>query len=196
MKNSCSKTIYKAKFCISELFKEIKWQFIVLSVLIVVGIIVGIIFGFNHLTKDYVNDDFLTLFLKGNMASFSSLFYRFLSTALFIGILILLSLSKWLLPFGGMLLFYRAYLFGLNLAILLKFYGIVGIIVSIVIFPFQLLVLLYLAFFYLSLMFDKDTCVSQSKGKFILISIAIILIVNLVLSMVLFIFSPNVIFIL
>lgn len=187
---------YKLQYSTNELFKKIKWQLVITSIVILIGIVLGIIFGFNNLTENYVKDEFISKFLTGNMSNFSSLFYRLLSVILIMALLFLISLTIWTLPLGILLLFYRAYLWGINLAILLRFYGISGIVLSILIFPFQLLILIHLAFFYLSLLFDKDGCIIQNKLAFVLISLGIILLVNLLLSLVLLIFSPNIIFIL
>ena len=187
---------YKLQYSANELFKKNKWKLIITSIVILVGIAFGIIFGFNHLTENYVKGEFISKFLTGNMSNFSSLFYRLLSVVLIMALLYLLSLTIWTLPLGLILLFYRAYLLGINLAILLRFYGISGIVLAILIFPFQLLILIYLVFFYLSLLFDKNGCIIQNKLAFVLISLGIILLVNILLSLVLLIFSPNIIFIL
>ena len=135
---------YKLQYSANELFKKNKWKLIITSIVILVGIAFGIIFGFNHLTENYVKDEFISKFLTGNMSNFSSLFYRLLSVVLIMALLYLLSLTIWTLPLGLILLFYRAYLLGINLAILLRFYGISGIVLAIFIFPFQLLILIYL----------------------------------------------------
>lgn len=190
-----SSLAYNAKTSFIDILKSIKWQLIISIIVILVGFIIGIVTAFSSISTDITEGEGLLSFLTGDMASFSSFFYRLLSCLVVLFLLFLFSKSKWLSPFALVLIFYRAYLFGVNIGLLLRFYGISGVIVAIVIiFPLQLLLSLFFAIFYFSLL--KKDCLPLSPFRFFLISIGIVLLINLILFLLLCLFSPNVILVL
>lgn len=196
-KNRFSSLAYRTKDAFIDILKSIKWPLIITLAIILIGFFVGIIFAFTSLSADYINQDIVLCFLTGNMASFSSMLYRILSSLVVLILLLLFSRSKWLAPLALILLFYRAYLLGINIGIMLRFYGLSGIIVAILILlPIQLIMLFYFSFFYWALLTDEKNCILKSVKNFFLISILVIIAINLVLLLLLALFSPNVILVL
>ena len=186
---------YKTKQSFLDLFKPIKWGFVVFASFILVGFILGMIYGFSNLSHLATNDTVIERLMTGSLESFSSLLYRFLSFLLILIILCLLSKCKWLMPIALVLVLYRAYLLGINIAILLSCYGLSGIIVAIIYFPIDLCLILCLVFCYLSLMRGCENYFKNQK-QFLLICILIILLGNFLLFLLLTLFSPNIIFVL
>lgn len=186
---------YKTKQSFLDLFKPIKWGFVIFASFILVGFILGLIYGFSNIPHISTEDTIIEKLMIGNLGSFTSLIYRFLSLTLILLILCLLSKCKWLLPIALILVFYRAYLLGINIAILLSCYGLSGIIMAIIYFPIDLFLILCLVFCYLSLMRGCESCF-KSERQFLLICILLLLLGNIVLFLLLTLFSPNIIFIL
>ncbi len=188
---------YNAKTTIIDIIKSIKWQVIFSAVIILIGFIIGIYCGFAYINADFTDENLLVKFLSGEMSSFSALIYRILSSLIIMLLLLLFSKSKWLSPLAVLLIFYRAYLLGINIAIMLKFYGISGIIVAILIlFPLQIIQLIFFSIFYFSLLSGECGLMIKSIKKFILISMLFIIIINFVIALLLCLFSPNIILIL
>ena len=196
-KSKFSGLTYKAKTTIFDIIKSIKWEFIITCVLILIGFFVGIYFSFSSLSSDYVGENIALTFLTGNMSSFSAVLYRILSALVVMLLLFLFSKSKWLMPFALILIFYRAYLLGINIGIMLRFYGISGIIVGVIfVFPIQLVTLLLMNFFFWSLFNADKICLFKSTTKFILCTILVLVLLNIALALLLILFSPNVILVL
>jgi hypothetical protein len=196
-KSNFSGLTYKAKNSIVDIFKSIKWEFIVTTIILLIGFFVGVYFCFSSLTQDLLGENLAVNFLTGNMSSFISIIYRILSTLVVMLLLFMFSKSKWLIPFAVMLIFYRAYLLGINIGIMLKFYGISGIFVGIIfIFPIQLVTLFLLTFFFWALFKGGKLCLIQSPLKFCFVFIGGVVLLNLALALLLILFSPNVILVL
>lgn len=197
MSKKFSSLCYSTKTTIIDILKSIKWQIIFSAIIILIGFIIGIYFAFSQAAIDFTDGDKLMCFLTGNMTSLSSFIYRLLSSLVVLLLLLLFSKSKWLMPFALLLIFYRAYLLGINIGIMLKFYGVSGIVVAILIlFPAQLIQLLFFSVFYFTLLSSKCCFMIKSVKKFVLISIGIVLLLNITISLLLLLFSPNVILVL
>ena len=196
MKNNFAKTTSQIKYKFQDIFKAVKWQLIFSIAIVVIGLVCGMIFGFANLGADYINDNLLSKFLTGSMSSFSCFLQRILIEVLVLLLLFLLSSSIWLLPLGLLIIFYRAYVIGLNLSILIMFYGVLGLVFALILFVFELLILLLMTFFYVVLTFGKNCIGLLNKKNFILVLFGLIVILNILLCLILFIFSPNVIFVL
>ncbi len=197
MSKKFSSLCYSTKTTFIDIIKSIKWQIILSAVIILIGFIIGMYFAFAHVSLDFTDGDKLMCFLTGNMSNFSSLIYRVLSSLVVITLLLLFSKSKWLTPLALILIFYRAYLLGINIGIMLKFYGVSGIVVAILIlFPMQLIQLLFFSMFYFALLSSQCSFMIKSVKKFVLISMGVVLILNIVISLLLLLFSPQVILVL
>ena len=192
-KKKFSGLAYNAKSNILDILKPIKWLLVFSAIVILVGFVVGMIGAFSSINTDLTEGEGLISFLTGDMASISSFVGRLCSCLVILLILFLFSKSKWLSPLAIILLFYRSYLLGVNIGLLLKFYGMSGIISAVlIIFPLQLLLNLVFAVFYFVLL-KKDSCFFLSTGKFILICLGTVLAINILLFLLLCLFSPVVI---
>ena len=192
-KKKFSGLAYNAKSNILDILKPIKWLLVFSAIVILVGFVVGMIGAFSSINTDLTEGKGLISFLTGDMASISSFVGRLCSCLVILLILFLFSKSKWLSPLAIILLFYRSYLLGVNIGLLLKFYGMSGIISAVlIIFPLQLLLNLVFAVFYFVLL-KKDSCFFLSTGKFILICLGVVLAINILLFLLLCLFSPVVI---
>ncbi len=191
-KKKFSSLAYCTKTNIFDILKPIKWWLIFSTIIILVGFIVGNVNAFSSITTDLTDGDGFLSFLNGDMGSFSSFLSRVLSCLVVLFLLFVFSKSKWLVPFAMILLFYRAYLLGLNIGLLLKFYGVSGVISAIIIiFPIQILLTIFFSVFYFALL--KNDCLFFGKWKFIIFSLGLVLILNLILFILLALFSPTVI---
>ena len=186
---------YKTKQSFLDLFKPIKWGFVIFASFILVGFILGMIYGFSNLSHISACDTSIEKLMTGNLGSLTSLIYRFLSLVLILIILCLLSKSKWLMPIALILVFYRAYLLGINIAILLSCYGLSGIIMALIYLPIDLCLIFVLVFCYLSLLRSCENYF-KSKKQFLLICVLLLLIGNVLLFLFLTLFSPSIIFVL
>ena len=197
MSRKFSSLAFNAKTTFLDILKSIKWQLVVSALVILIGFIIGVYSAFSFLPAEFTDENQLLSFLSGNMSSFSSLIYRIFSSLIILLLLFLFSKSKWLSPFAILIIFYRAYLLGVNIGMMLRFYGISGIIVAVIIlFPIHLFELILFSVFYFSLLSQNNCFIVMSTKKFLLISLAILLILNLITSILLLIFSPNIILIL
>jgi len=192
-----SSLCYNAKTTLIDIVKSIKWQVIFCAVIILIGFIIGMYYGFAYIGADFTDENLLVKFLSGEMSTFSTLVCRILSSVIVMFLLLLFSKSKWLSPLAILLIFYRAYLLGINIAIMLKFYGVSGIIVAILIlFPLQLFQLIFFSIFYFSLLCGECGLLIKSIKKYVLLSMLAIIIINFVIAILLCLFSPNIILIL
>ena len=187
---------YRTKQSFLETLKPIKWVVIIFAIFILIGFVLGMIFGFSNMPKLCEDESFISNIINGKVSNLSSFIYRILSLGLISILLILLSKSKFLLPFALLLIFYRSYLLGINISIILSCYGISGIITALIYFTIELCLLVFLSIFYLTLMRGCSNVCNGNKTRFILTSILIILAINLLLYLILFLFSPKVIFVL
>lgn len=133
----------------------------------------------------------------------SSFFTRLLSTILIMALLFVFSLNKYLFPLGLLLLCYRSYLLGLNICFMIIIYGFSGAILSIfIITPCHLIIISALILFYIILIRTRydfccfGGCRFHRQRLFVSIfSFALIFCICLVESLLLTIFSANVILI-
>lgn len=196
-KSRLSSLGYRTKLTILDILRPIKWQLIITGFVVLVGFIVGFYYSFTLASADCVNEDMLLCFLTGQMSNFTTMFYRILSSLFVLLLLWLFSKSKWLSPLALVIIFYRAYLLGINLGIMLRFYGVSGVIVAILlIFPIQVALLAFFGIFYWTMLRSCNSMVLFPAKKFILISLLIIVAINFAFAILLMLFSPNVILVL
>ena len=195
--NKLSGLGFKARLTVFDYLKPIKWQLVISAFVILVGFVLGIYFAFAKATADYANEDLLACFITGKMSNLSSMLYRVLSSLFMLLLLWLFSKTKFLMPLALILIFYRAYLLGINIGIMLRFYGLTGIIIAIlIILPVQLLLLCYFTVFYWNMLRSCNSAILFPTKKFLTISIIMVLAVNIALALLLMLLSPNVILVL
>jgi hypothetical protein len=191
------------KFKLFEVFKENKKTTLFFVLIVAIGLFTGIFAAIryhNGFTLLDFNDFSLTNYLNGELGT-SRLFYTRLFSVSVISIIVLISsFSVFLMPVNFIVLIYRSYLLTLNCTIIILFNGLGGIICSLlIILPCQLLSLLLILMF-CSYSF-KYSCIKKRYGvcnefkiwhKF-LIFLFLLLLVNLLETFLLYIFSSKII---
>lgn len=141
----------------------------------------------------------LDSFYSGFTASSSAFFSRSLSLLINVALLSVLSLSPYLFPLACGLIVFRAYLFGLNFALIFIFYGIGSLFTAvIIILPCGLITLFALIAFYL--MLEKLNCNCRHYGGaevnrllFIVIAFVGLIFLNLIETILLCVLNGKVI---
>lgn len=193
------------KYVFLSFLKVNKVRLIVLGFMILLGLLTGIFTAIKYANGAEIlnfNDYGLTEYAKGNIASTEFFFKRMLSYSCFCLILLLCSFAGFLFPIGLFVVVYRSYLLGLNITLLLILYGLGGIFTAIIIIlPFQLLMLVLSCIFYCLV---RDRCINKKKfGKIygvnsfllFLIFVLLLTIVNLLETLLLLLFSAQIILI-
>ena len=132
-------------YSIKDHFRCYKKYYIVFSIIIAIGIITGAMTAFKYVGEleiSHLNDKILVEFLRGNIGWFRLFLDRVVVVAFTCVLLFLFNLKKWLSPLGVLLLLYKAYVVGLNSAILIMIFNVSGIInVFIVLLPCNIIIL-------------------------------------------------------
>ncbi len=130
-----------------------------------------------------------------------SFFSRLLSMIFVMIILFLCSFNKYLLPIAVLFIFYRSYLLGLNICLIIINYGFTGAIISVIIaFPCQLFILCSLILFYVMMLkINRDLkswggCyTTYPRLKVLLFSLLFLFILCIIETLLLVLFSADVI---
>lgn len=178
---------------------ECKLRLIITYVLLVLGLFIGVFVAVrlnNDGILDKAGDYGFVDFSLSNVASFSSFFKRLLSFAVLGGLICLFSLTIFLYPIAEIILIYRAYLIGLNLVIIIICGGLGGLFTSLlIILPCQLVAIMILSTMFC--IFSKQAkCSGREKWKTVGICFALLLVVDIVETILLSIFSANIILVL
>ena len=177
---------------------ECRLRLILTSVLAILGLFIGIFVAIRlkheNLLEQAGNYGFID-FSVVKVSSLSSFLWRFLSGALILGLLCLFSLTIFIYPIAELILIYRGYLIGLNLVIILISTGLNGLFTAVlIILPCQILTLAILCLFFS--VFSKmqaEMCGRREKLKVLLVALLSILIVDVLESILLFMFGANII---
>lgn len=190
------------KFSCGNAVRANKIKFLVISALVLVAMAIGIFVAVkSHKNYELYNLREINLdsFYSGVVASSSAFLSRCLSLLVNVVLICLLALSPYLFPLACALFVFRAYLFGLNFALIFVFYGIGSLFTAVVIIlPCQLLTLFALIMFYLILERLNFGCKKYGGAEvnrlaIVLCAIVILLVLNLVETLLLFILSGKVI---
>ncbi len=194
--------ISNLKYSLIGFFKTNKLKIFVLIFIVLLALITGIFTAIKYIKTDTLfdfNNFGLTEFSKGNIASLSLFFQRLLSYLVVLSLLFLCSLYAPLFPVGCIIIAYRSFLLGLNVALIISLCGISGLISALLIFLFQFFILFLCAVF-LCLCRKKIFCKRKfGKGEGInafllfLIFVLLMTIVNLLETLILILLSANVI---
>ncbi|MBE7073875.1 MAG: hypothetical protein E7379_02150 [Clostridiales bacterium] len=180
---------------IFDIVKLSKFKLIILAVLAVIALLTGIIVAIK--TSSYYNASF-------NFFEFGFSFWgRLLSMLLIAIICFCCGFSKWLFPIALLMLAYRAYLLGLYLTLIIIANDFVGVVIGIlVVLPCQLFALTVLTVMHVLLLRlnkDENCCgggdKTKQRVKVFVIAIIVLLVICLLESLLLSIFSPTVILI-
>lgn len=189
------------RFSISKTLKENRAKFFLSIILSLIAISVGVFVAirYNGESLSSLQEISLDDFKSGFVGSSSCFFSRTLS--LFINVLILFALSflPILFPLAELLIVYRAYLFGLNFALIFLLYGLGGSLTAIVvILPCQLLTLFALIMFYLIISKINSNCkkfggTECNRFVFLLVGFLLLVCINLVETLLLYLLNGQVI---
>lgn len=191
------------KYTVLSFIKVNKIRLFILLFLTVVGFLTGVFTAIKYLNGGQVfnfNDYGISEFANGNIATSSLFFKRLISYSCFLLILLICSLTAFLFPIGCFVIVYRSYLLGLNIAIMVALYGLGGILTALlIILPIQLLIIAMSCLFFCMI---RNRCLIKKKyGKAIglnaflifLIFILILTLLNLIETLLLILFSAQVI---
>lgn len=201
--NHFSHRLFSIKYKLFDIFKENRKTTFFLTLFIVVGLFTGIFTAiryFNGFTLINFNDFSLTSYLNGDLATSSLFFSRLFSVSVVSIIVFITSFSIYLIPVNFIVLTYRSYLLTLNCTIIILFNGLSGIICCLlIVVPCQIISLIIISLF-CSFAF-KYAYVKRRYGvcndfkiwpKFFLF-LFLLLIINLLETFLLYIFSSKII---
>lgn len=202
MKSNKRNHIFKdAGNFVLETIKECKIKTMLILVVSIITLITGIIVAIRTYDNYNIQNSYGVVDLSSNDISTSTFFTRLLSMLVVFLILLGSSYNKYTFIIGLIFLGYRAYLLGLNLCLMIIFYGFSGVIVSVIVaLPCQLIMLAILGVFFI--MMSKTFCdyrsfggcrIPRQKTKIILATLVLLLLVCLLESLLLTVFSAKII---
>ena len=173
-------------------------SFAIVLIAISTGVFIAIKTNSSHNLCNLKEID-LDNFHTGFVASSSAFFARSFSICINVILLTLLSFSPFLFPLGAALFAYRAYLFGLNFALIFIFYGIGSIFTAVVvILPCQIFSLFCLVMFFIVLQKMNSNCKKFGRTDcnrmfFVGVVLLLLLLTNLIETALLCVLSGKVI---
>ena len=201
--NKISKSVYSLKYSFIEFFSQSKIKIIICLAFCLVGLLTGLftaikIFNTGDLQ---IFESFNLTYQLSDLENFSSNFFsRLLSYELVIILLFVFSLHPLLYLFGWCLIAYRSFLVSINCTMIVLIFSFSGIIKGILILlPCQLLMLLIMTLYYCFLCQQiQDEKILKHKGfntivLAIMFSSICLTVVNLIETLLLFLFRSNVI---
>ncbi len=202
-KSKFSSAFYNLKYSLIEFFSNNKAKIVVCCLFCLVGILTGIFTAvkLQSAGDNDILDSFNVIYKLEDFENFSANFFARLLSYLLVSLLLLVfSLNSFLSIFGWCLLAYRSFLISLNCVSFIFIFSFNGILKSVlIIFPCQLLMIIALMLFfcYMSNIFCKNKKYGCNKGSSIIMPILvcniILTILNLIETLLLFIFRSNVI---
>ena len=149
-KNIFKRNIY-IKYSISDHFKKYKWSYLLLFICLILGLILGFVVGFkkaDNFSLSDLPDGTLVDFINKKISPASLFFSRICS---FLGLIFLfwcINCKRFLSFITFIIIFYRAFLIGINCSILMFIYKFGGAInVFLVVFAISLIALVLLLCF-------------------------------------------------
>ena len=196
-----NKNIFKENisFCF-EILKECKLKVLITGLLIIIAILTGIIVASRTHSYYDISENFGVVDVSSG--GLTTTFFARLFSMLLIGAIVFgCSFLHFLYPLAMIFLCYRAYLLGLNITLMLILYGLPGVVVSLIVaLPCQLVALIVLTMFYLLMSkTSKDyKCfgggkIPYQRKKLIILSLISLLIICVIESILLWIFSAKII---
>ena len=181
--------------------KECKIRTIIITSLLLITLLTGIIVGIRTHNSYNISNNFGVVDISENGVSSSTFFTRLLSMLLVFLILFGSSYNKYTWAIGFIFLGYRSYLLGLNITLMIIFYGFSGVVVSVIVaLPCQLLTLIVLSVFFI--MMSKTFCdyrnfggcrIPKQKTKILVTTLILLLLICILESILLSLFSAKVI---
>ncbi len=186
---------FKSSF--AQKCSECKWLLIIVLSITLVCFIGGIVV-FASTPECYPGGEYILTF-AGVRGGFGAFFSRTLSIVVVMGVSFACSLTVWTMPLAVILLGFRGYLLGFNIAALCAGFGMSGLLNAIlIVIPCQLCMLAALILF---LCFSTKTSIyckkfgngGRSRWKTILCFFLVLVILNLIETLLLLTFSAKVI---
>lgn len=171
-----------------------------MSVLLIIAILTGVIVALRTHSHYEIGENYGVVDVTtGGLAT--TFFARLFSMLLIAVICFGCSFLHYLFPVAMIFLCYRAYLLGLNIALMIILYGLTGVVVSLIIaLPCQLIALLILAISYLLHVQTTKDCKCFGGGrtpnqriKILILTLILILAICIIESVLLWLFSAKII---
>lgn len=184
----------RIKASVSSQFEQTKWRTIVFLVIVLLCFIAGIVV-FVATPNTFPSDEYL-LDYTGVKTGITAFLSRLLSILVIMGLCCALSIVVFTLPVAVLILGFRGYLLGFNLAALCAGFGLNGIIDAIlIVLPCQFCMLALLSVYLAFITKAHSNCKRfGEKGRRLKIFMAffmLLMLVNLVETILMCIFSPS-----
>ncbi len=151
MKKTLSREIESLKYELKDHFLLYKKWYIFFSILVGLGLAIGIFVGFSmktNLTLDKIPETLFVNFVEGKVGVANLVFSRIISMLLLVLGVWLSCFRPWLGLFGSIAIVYRSFVVGVTCACLIILYNVVGVLnVLLLVLPCYILFLLVLASF-------------------------------------------------
>lgn len=202
----CKRKKYRGincKFAIVSFIKNNKWLLIFLLVSAVLGLITGILVAIKSgVCVDDLSNLHLVIYYHDGTVVFAGVWDKCWSIFLNLAIISVAALYVLLLPLGFIVVVYRAYLVGFNLALLCCLFGIGGALKSLLILlPCQICILAIMIIFTILMVNISDSKKrfgrpNHSFFKVFILALVIMLVICIVECLLLSIFSASTILVL
>ncbi len=176
---------------------QAKGRLIVAVLVAIICFVAGIVICAS-IPKCFPGDEYL-LSCNGVKSGFGAFFSRSFSALLVMGVCFVTTLTPWTMPIAVLVLGFRGYLLGYNICCLCASFGMSGMLNAIlIVVPCQLCMLIALTMFFAFISKATACCKKFGKGsvsrlKIFLCFLAVILIINLIETLLLLLFSAKVI---
>lgn len=146
------------KYALLGFFRESKVLILIMCVIVAIGLLTGVFVAIKSgITVATLSDFDISLSKCGGGIAFASVWERFFSVLINFAIILVASLSIFLLPLGFVVVAYRAYLVGFNVALMVCLFGVGGAISGIiVVVPCQILLLALEILFFVAMVKNAD----------------------------------------
>lgn len=195
---------YKAKSLFSR-FKlgfasqcsQTKGRIIVAAVIVLLCFIAGIIVCAS--TPDFYPADEYILDFSGVQSGFGAFFSRGFSITVILSVTFVFSLTVWTFPLAVLIIGFRGYLLGFNICVLCANFGLSGLLDAVlIVLPCQLCMLLCFVLYFALITKACQNCKKfgssgSGRGKMFLLFLIVLMLLNLVETLLLALFSSKVI---
>ncbi len=201
--NKISRNLYSFKYSFIEFFSNNKIKIFVSLIFFLIGILTGVFTAIKIFNSGDIEifESFNLTYQLSDLENFSSNFFsRLLSYELVLALLFVFALNPFLYLFGWCLIAYRSFLVSINCVMIVLLFSFNGIIKGIlIILPCQLLMLIVmiLYFSFVSKLINNDKCFKNKNTKTVvltfIISSIVLTAINLLETLLLFLFRSSVI---
>ncbi|MBR2433525.1 MAG: hypothetical protein IKB21_02855 [Clostridia bacterium] len=193
-----SRKAMNLKYALLGFFRGSKVLILVLCVVAAIGVLTGVFVAIKSgITIANIGDFNICISTSGKTIAFASVWDRFFSVTINFAIISVASLSIFLLPLGFVVVAYRAYLVGFNVALMVCLFGVGGAIWGIIVVVPCQLVLLAVEILFCAAMVQNADCKKKygrpccSFPKWLLVCLGGSFLVCLVEAILLFVFSAT-----